>query len=67
MDIHIRYWDTSLNTVKTIHYNSQFMGKQLQKMFLKYLKNVSVELMKASYLNVNGQSKCEYIIFNFFE
>ena len=56
MDIHIRYWDTSLNTVKTIYYNSQFMGKQLQKMFLKYLKNVLVELMKASYL------KCQWTV-----
>ena len=27
IDMHMRYWDTSLNTVKTRYYNSQFRGE----------------------------------------
>ena len=38
MDLHVRYWDTSLNTVKTRYYNSQFMGKAAAKDVLKTFK-----------------------------
>ena len=38
MDMPIRYWDTSLNTVKTSYYNSQFMGKAAAKDVLKTFK-----------------------------
>ena len=34
----IRYWDTSLNTVKTRYCNSQFMGKAAAKDALKTFK-----------------------------
>ena len=37
-DMHMRYWDTSLNTVKTRYYNSQFMGKATAKDVLKTFK-----------------------------
>ena len=37
-DMHMRYWDTSLNTVKTRYYNSQFMGKAAAKDVLKTFK-----------------------------
>ena len=38
MDLHVRYWNTSLNTVKTRYYNSQFMGKAAAKDVLKTFK-----------------------------
>ena len=48
MDMHIQYWDTSLNTVKTRCYNSQFIGKAAAKDVLK-TSNVSMVWMKISY------------------
>ena len=36
--MHIRYWDTSLNTVKTRYYSSQFMRKAAAKDVLKRYK-----------------------------
>ena len=36
--MHIQYGDTSLNTVKTRYYNSQFMGKAAAKDVLKTFK-----------------------------
>lgn len=27
MDLHVRYWDTSMNIVRTRYYNSEFLGK----------------------------------------
>ena len=27
MDLHVRYWDTSMNMVRIRHYNSEFLGK----------------------------------------
>ena len=38
MDMHIRYWETSLSAVKTRYYNSQFMGKAAAKDVLKTFK-----------------------------
>ena len=46
--MHIQYWDTSLNTVKTRCYNSQFIGKAAAKDVLK-TSNVSMVWMKISY------------------
>ena len=36
--MHKRYWDTSLNAVKTRYYYSQFMGKEAAKDVLKTFK-----------------------------
>ena len=50
--MHIRYWDTSLNTVKTRYYSSQFMWKVAAKDVPKTFKeNVSMVWMKTSYFN----------------
>ena len=38
MDMHIQYWDQSLNTVQTRYYNSQFLGKSAAKDVLKTYK-----------------------------
>ena len=38
MDMYIRYWNTSLNTVQTRYYNSQFMGKAAAKDVFKTFK-----------------------------
>ena len=38
MDMHIQYWDKSLNTVKARYYNSQFLGKSAAKDVLKTYK-----------------------------
>ena len=39
IDMHIRYWNTSLNAVKTRFYNSQFMGKAVANDVLKIFKD----------------------------
>ena len=38
MDMHIPYWDKSLNTVKTRYNNSQFLEKSAAKDVLKTYK-----------------------------
>ena len=59
--MHIQYEDTSLNTVKTRYYNSQFMGKAAAKDVLKTLKNVSMVWMKTSYLMDGPNVKASFL------
>ena len=33
MDLHIRFWDLTTNSVKRRHFNSQFVGRLLQQIF----------------------------------
>ena len=39
IDMHIRYWNTSLNKVRTRFYNSQFMVKAVANDVLKTFKD----------------------------
>ena len=53
MDLHVRFWDSTTNSVKMRYFNSQFLGKAAAADILKSFKSWMNELDKEKLLQVS--------------
>ena len=53
MDVHVRFWDTSMNVVRTRYYNSKFMRKAAAADVLKTFKDGVKDLDEGKLLQVS--------------
>ena len=53
MDLHVQFWDSTTNSVKTRYFNSQFLGKAAAADILKSFKSCMNGLDKEKLLQVS--------------